>query len=213
MATRSKFGFGGVFLMAALIGFAATAVHAEILSGPALVSALRQGGYVLVMRHASSPPVKPGKAEADPGNPNRERQLDQAGRDAAQAMGQAIQALHIPVGNVISSPAYRALETARLAGFASPMTFKELAEGEKGMNAKIGTEQATFLRHRAEERPPAGTDTVVVTHTPNIKAAFGKEAAGIISGEALVFRPDGKGGTTLVGRIKIADWPTLATQK
>lgn len=211
MAAKSKFGFGGVLLIGFILGLA-TGARAETLSGPELVSALKQGGYVLVMRHASSPPVRPAKADADPGNPDRERQLDQAGRDAAKAMGEAIKTLHIPIGNVISSPAYRALETVRLAGLGEPMTFKELAEGEKGMKATIGKKKSTFLRHRAEERPAAGTNTVVVSHTPNIKAAFGKEAAGIMSGEALVFKPDGKGGTMLVGRVKIADWPRLATE-
>jgi phosphohistidine phosphatase SixA len=184
--------------------------NAEMLSDKALVSALREGGYVLVMRHASSPLIKPDKATADPGNPDRERQLDQSGKDAAQAMGKAIHALHIPIGNVISSPAFRAVQTVRLAGLGEPMTFKELAEGAKGMQSKVGPKAVTFLRHRAEERPAKGTDTLVVTHTPNIKATFGPEAAGIISGEALVFHPDGKGGTTLVGRVKIADWPGLA---
>src|SRR4051812_34269665 len=33
----------------------AASAHAESLSGIALVSALRQGGYVIVMRHPSSP--------------------------------------------------------------------------------------------------------------------------------------------------------------
>jgi hypothetical protein len=34
----------------------AAGVRAETPSGPALVTALRSGGYVVVMRHASSPP-------------------------------------------------------------------------------------------------------------------------------------------------------------
>ena len=30
-------------------------------------------------------------------------------------------------------------------------------------------------------------------------------------GEASIFRPDGKGGFTLVGRVQGADWPRLAS--
>jgi hypothetical protein len=33
------------------------------------------------------------------------------------------------------------------------------------------------------------------------------------AGEALVFRPDGKGGTSLVARIKIEEWPKLAAAR
>ena len=201
------------FLLAlAVVGLLGAYAHAEMMSGKPLVEALKKGGYVLIMRHASSPMTLPTKATADPGNDQLERQLDQAGKTSAEAMGKAIRALHIPLVDAIASPAFRARETARLAGFSKIMTFRELGEGEKGMHAKISDKQAEWLRKRAEELPPKGTDTLVVTHTPNIKAAFGDEAAGIASGEALVFKPDGKGQTKLVARIKMGDWPTLAGQ-
>jgi hypothetical protein len=34
-------------------------------------------------------------------------------------------------------------------------------------------------------------------------------AAGVEDGEALIFGSDGKGGTTLVARIKIDEWPKM----
>lgn len=43
-------------LIAASLWFLTGAGSAQTLSGEALVKALRQGGYVIVMRHASSPP-------------------------------------------------------------------------------------------------------------------------------------------------------------
>src|SRR5665213_3607121 len=54
--------------------------HAQALAGEALVKALRQGGYVIVMRHASSPREVPDQKIANADNVNRERQLDEAGR-------------------------------------------------------------------------------------------------------------------------------------
>jgi hypothetical protein len=33
----------------------------------------------------------------------------------------------------------------------------------------------------------------------------------VAAGEALVFHPDGKGSTELVARVKIEEWPQLAT--
>ena len=70
------------------------------------------------------------------------------------------------------------------------------------------TAQAEWLRHRVSEFPK-GTNTLLVTHNPNLMAAFPADAAGVADGEALVFGPDGKGARTLVARIRIEDWPKL----
>jgi hypothetical protein len=64
--------------------------QAQSLHGEALVKALRQGGCVIVMRHASSPRDAPGKPTANPDNVNLERQLDEAGRATAIAIGKAL---------------------------------------------------------------------------------------------------------------------------
>jgi phosphohistidine phosphatase SixA len=179
------------------------------LSGAALVGALQHGGYILVMRHASSPQTPPSAAEADPGNPNRERQLDTAGKAAAAAMGTAIRELHIRVGHVWSSPTYRALETARLAGLPTPTIAPELGDHGQSMSAATDDESA-WLRAKADQRPRPGTDDILITHQPNIAAAFGQAAQGLGDGEALVFRPQGGGKSALVARIPMTDWPRLA---
>lgn len=61
------------------------------------------------------------------------------------------------------------------------------------------------MRNKVKE-VPAGTNTILVTHFPNMRAAFPQWSAGLADGEALIFGPDGKGGATLVGRVKIEDW-------
>jgi phosphohistidine phosphatase SixA len=183
--------------------------RAEALSGAALVKALQGGGYVLVMRHAASPQTSPTASEADAGNPNHERQLDETGRTTASAMGQAIKALHLPVGVVWSSPTYRALQTARLAGLPTPQTAPELGDRGASMQA-TASDQSAWLKAKAAEPPKAGTDTLIITHFPNINAAFGQAAAGIADGEALVFKP-GQPEQGPVARIRIEDWPKLAS--
>ena len=75
-------------------------VSAQTLAGDALVKALRQGGYVLVLRHTSSPRDAPSKATANPDNVKLERQLDETGRATATAMGNALRRLKIPIGSV-----------------------------------------------------------------------------------------------------------------
>lgn len=199
-------------LAAVLAGLAVGgAARSESLSGVALVKALRSGGYVLLMRHASSPLTPPDAAHADTGNPKHERQLDQTGRDTAHAMGRAIRALHVRVGKVWSSPTYRALETVRLVGLPTPTAANQLGDGGQSMQA-ASVNQSDWLRTKVAAPPRAGTDTIIVTHYPNIADAFGQAAAGLSDGGALIFHPDGKGGAELVARIKIGAWPTLSAQ-
>src|SRR5580698_2239384 len=104
----------------ALLAATAILLHAQTLSGDALLKALRQGGYVIVMRHASSPREVPDKQSANPDNLKPERQLDAEGRTTATAMGKALRDLKIPVGDVFTSPTYRALETVKYAQLGTP---------------------------------------------------------------------------------------------
>ena len=188
------------------------AARAEQLNGAPLVAALQRGGYVLLMRHAHAPEARPDKVAADPENTDLERQLDQTGRDTARAMGEAFKKLGLPVGDVLSSPTYRARETVQLASLGRAQTFAELGDGGQSMQ-RIAETPAEWLRKKVDEPPRAGADTVIVTHMPNIVAAFGQSANGTADGEAFVFRPDGKGGSELVARVKIEDWPALAGQQ
>lgn len=178
----------------------------QTLSGSALLDALRNGGYVIVMRHASSPREAPDKAVANPDNVNLERQLDEAGRSSAVAMGTAIRQLKIPIGEVFTSPTYRAMETVRLARLSNPLAQSELGDAGQSMQAASDT-QAAWLKDRVS-RVSAATNTVIVTHMPNISRAF-PEWGAVADGEAVVLKPDGKGRATVVGRIKIDEWPRL----
>jgi len=52
-----------------------------------------------------------------------------------------------------------------------------------------------------------GTNTLIVTHKPNILDAFGKDWFEIKEGEASIFRPEGN-GYALVARVQISQWAT-----
>ena len=175
------------------------AAPAQTLSGEALVKALRQGGYVIVMRHTSSPREAPAKQAANPDNVKVERQLDEVGRTTATAMGKTLRDLKIPVGDVLASPTYRALETVRYAQLGNPRTYPEL--GDNGQSMQGGTEaQATWLKKKVTEFPK-GTNTLIVTHMPNMSRAFPQSTERLEDGEALVFGPSG-----VLARIKIGEW-------
>jgi len=183
-------------------------VAAQTLSGGALVTALRQGGFIILMRHASSPQQPPSRENANPDNVKVERQLDDVGRSTAMAMGKALRDLKIPVGEVLSSPTYRALETARLAQWTNVTLVPELGDNGQGMTRVVPEEQSAWLKRRVTQAP-SGTNTILVTHLPNISRAFPDASSGLADGEALIFSANGNGGATVVARIKIEEWPRL----
>jgi len=173
------------------------------LQGDPLVKALQQGGYVIVMRHTSSPREVPDRQTANPDNVRPERQLDQEGRATATAMGKSLRDLKIPIGTVFTSPTYRALETVRYAQFGNPQPVPEL--GDNGQSMQGGTRaQATWLQKKVTELPK-GTNMLLVTHMPNMSRAFPDATANLADGEAVVFGPSG-----VVARIRIEEWPKLA---
>jgi len=174
-----------------------------------LLKALQGGGYVLLMRHGSSPRQPPDPGQADAENNQHERQLDVVGRTTVHEMGEALRQLKIPIGLVLSSPTYRALETVKLARLGEATTFAQLGDSGQNMGAQADDARAAWLRAKSAEAPRAGTNTVIVTHYPNITEAYGESAAALADGETLVLRPDGAGHARVVARIKIEEWAHL----
>ena len=125
-------------------------------------------------------------------------------------MGEAFRRLKIPIGKVLSSPTYRALETVKLAKLGQPTTFLELAQSVQGVSADNTGTRAAWLRAKTAERPAAGTNTLIVTHYPNIAEAFPQEAEGLAEGEALILHPDKGDRTSVMTSIKIDEWASLA---
>ena len=207
MRLRSRSSMAMVLALAtgALLG--STVARGQTLAPSALAAALRQGGLVLLMRHASAPRETPTKQTANPDNPALERQLDEKGRQGATAMGEAIRALRIPVGEVLTSPAYRARETVRSAQLPGSAAIVELGDGGQSMQSATAV-QGTWLKTRVAQ-PPRSGNTILVTHNPNLTLAFPEWGASVAEGETVVLRPDRKGGAAVVGRIPIDDWPRL----
>jgi len=204
------FGFGAAFLMVgALTCVPAGTAQAQSLSGDALVAALRGGGYVLVMRHASaSVPQRPGPGfgggggARGGGGPLPEAQLDEMGIGLVTGMRFAFRELGIPVGDTLTSPTLRTRQQAQNFGFGDVRIVEEL--GNEAMQPDAA--RSAWLAAKAAESPRPGTNTVIVTHGPNITGAF--KLADVAEGETIVIRP---GATpTVVARVPIAEWPRLA---
>jgi phosphohistidine phosphatase SixA len=190
----------------ALILFGSAA--AQSVSSDA-VAALRAGGNVLVMRHAHSPRDLPDAANAHPGNAKLERQLDADGQAAATAMGLALRKLGIPIGEILTSPAFRALETVRALALRDAQAVEELGDGGNNMQPDSEGRRSAWLRAKAAEAPADSTNILLVTHLPNLRGAFGESVADMADGETLVLRPN-RGTVVVVDRLRIEEWSSLA---
>jgi phosphohistidine phosphatase SixA len=160
---------------------------------------------VLVMRHTSTSAYGPHQRTTHATDMAHERQLDEKGCDSARAVGEAVCRLRIPVGNVYSSPRSRARETASLAGFPEPEMLIQLDD----MSEEDPDVSGTWLRRKVARLPAAGTNTLIVTHLPNILDAFGDRVSDVAPGEVLVFRPDYSIRATLLTCIRTDQWPAL----
>lgn len=200
-----------LLFLATALALCACATPQALPESP-LVEALRNGGYVIVVRHGAT---NADQADTDPlnvdqpGNEARQRHLNDKGRATARAWKEAFRKIGIPVGKVHSSKFYRAQETARLA-FGEPALTFDVTEGGQVVSPNENNRRAAALRKMASTPPDAGTNTIIVSHKPNVIDAFGKDWSEVKEGEASVFKPDGQGGYKLVGRVLAERWSDLA---
>lgn len=187
---------------------------AQELSGAALVEALRGGGYNIYFRHAETDWQRGDHVERTGDwtscESDRMRQLSDAGRATARRIGDAIRALRIPVGKVLSSEYCRAAETARLMDVGAVETTRDI------MNMRaaefVGGDAAAIHRARRvlAQAPPAGTNVVIVGHGNLMRAAT--EAYPDEGGSGVFApRPDNARGFVLTAKLSSADWARLVT--
>lgn len=197
-------------LLCALLGFLPVAATSQQASSPVeWIDALRQGGHVIVFRHApySDQTVndlnKMQKAGA-------QKQLSEQGRALAKSIGESMRKLRIPVGQVLTSSLQRAVDTGTLLGFGEVARSPDVTEGDAAATPAENNRRAEAFRKLVSVAPPAGTNLVIVSHKPNIVDAFGKDWGDVRECDASVFEPDGNGGYKLIIRIQANEWSKLA---
>ena len=196
--------------LVALLTLPSLNAHAQAAGVKALADSLQKGGYVIVFRHGAT---NRDQADTDPLNHDnvaKQRLLSEPGKEVARQVGQSFKALRIPIGTVYTSKFNRAVETGKLIGAGEVATSIDLTEGGLVATPIENDRRAGALKALAAKRPAEGTNTLVVTHKPNIIDAFGKEWFEVKEGEASIFRPDGNGGAALIARVQAADWVNAA---
>jgi broad specificity phosphatase PhoE len=212
MRMLSRRGFAALAASAGLVAILATAPGHAAPSDKELAQALRNGGLVIVVRHGAT---NPDQADTDPlnfDNVGAQRNLNDQGKALAKAFGDALRQVGVPVGKVYTSKYNRGYETAVVAGFKDIEKTPDLTEGGLIVSPNENTRRAQAFRKLIATPPAAGTDTILISHQPNIIAALGKDWFDVKEGEASIFRPE-NGAYTLVARVQMDEWPRIAAAK
>lgn len=178
-------------LLLALAGPAA-ARTAEGEAAAALVAALRAGGHVAVIRHAITD-----RSQVDTGDllsRAGQRNLSDAGRAQARRLGAAFAALRIPLGEVLTSPVFRARDTAEAAFGARARVEPMLTADDYTPDPAQLARQIAWLRARvAAPSAPSATD-VLVGHIVPLGMMLGRPLAQAEypEGGMAVFAPGGR---------------------
>lgn len=185
------------------------------MQGPASADAkdiaqvLRAGGLVIVVRHGAT---FADQADTDPLNFQNiaaQRNLNDKGKALAKVFGDALRQVGVPVGKVYTSKYNRAYETAVIAGFADIEKTADITEGGLVVSPNENSRRAEAFRKLLSIAPQPGTNTVLITHKPNIVDALGKDWFDVKEGEASLFRPE-NGSYKLLARLQMDEWSRIA---
>jgi phosphohistidine phosphatase SixA len=182
-----------------LAGTAALLPASLARAEPALWPRLREGGCVLLVRHAATGPGlgdPPGYRLDDCAT---QRNLSEAGRAEARRLGAKLRAERVPIARVYTSPWCRCRDTATLAFGAAedwePLSsFFDLPHREAELSETVRKRILSY-----SIRKPRG-NVAMVTHNVNIAALTKLSVA---TSEAVVVRPDGCCGLKVLGRLRV----------
>jgi phosphohistidine phosphatase SixA len=204
LTRRNVAAFSACLGLLAMVNFTAPVAANNV----EIAQALRAGGLVIVVRHGAT---FPDQADADPLNFENivaQRNLNDKGKTLAEAFGDAIRQAGIPVGKVYTSKYNRAYETAVIAGFRDIEKTADLTEGGLVVSPNENNRRIDAFHKLLGTAPTHGTNTILITHKPNIVDALGKDWFDVKEGEASVFRPE-NGSYKLVSRVQMDEWPHI----
>jgi broad specificity phosphatase PhoE len=176
------------------VALSSQAVSAAGVSVASTVSAMREGGVILVFRHTAT-------------DPEREQELSEQGEKQAHGVGTFLHDLHVPTGAAYSSKAKRALDMARLAGLENVTPLDALTEDSTPSPTTQAALRADEFRQLLRHAPRKGSNVVVIADQAAIAGAIGADAASVQEGELVVVRPDPQAadGFRIVGRLTLRD--------
>ena len=166
---------------------------------------LKQGGQVVLVRHALTEPGVGDPPDFVLGDCQTQRNLSDAGRQEARRLGAAFRSRGIPIARVLSSPWCRCTETAKLA-FGSAETSAAL--GNLFYQPQNRERQVAAFRALVAKAPRKPGNLILVTHGSTVLAFTGVSPA---TAEMVVVTPSLDGPLQVAGRIAVADAASPST--
>lgn len=188
---------GTVRLLLVAVAFLGAAVPLHAFADDGLWASLRQGGQVVLVRHASTTPGVGDPEGMKLSDCSTQRNLSNEGREHAKRVGDAFRARQVPVAQLISSPWCRCIETATLAFGRKPETSPAL--GNLFGRGELQAAQVAQLKPLAGRKPQAG-NTIMVSHGSTIWALTNVMP---VMGEMVVLTPKADGGFVVAGRLVV----------
>lgn len=170
---------------------------ANTLAGEALIAALRNGGYVLYMRHTETGTITP-ECRVSNLTPRGER-------DAAR-VGKALQTLAVPLYRIASSPVCRVQDTARSLGLG-PF---EVTEDLSNVPVRTGHELDAARGRLLATKPPRGKNFLLVGHLQSGNTPI--DMIYLDFGEIIAFKTEDNGERKAVARVRVDEWAILTQQ-
>ena len=168
-----------------------------------IVGRLREGGYVLYMRHAGTDFSQDDARMTSYEDCASQRNLTEQGRRDAREIASHIRRLGIPVGEVLASPYCRTMETARL-------TFGKAQATNDVRGGPVRSEDPARydgLKKLLSSSVPKGENRAISSHGNPFQAVAGPPY--LAEGEIAVIRPEGGMRFSVIARIRPQDWSGL----
>lgn len=168
---------------------------------------LREGGYVIYLRHGTTDTTRPDRVPGvDLNDCTTQRPLTEAGRQLMAEVGQSIREARIPVGDIVVSPLCRARESAE-AAFGKRYSVDPLLMYTANLTTEEKRPILENTRRLLSLPVPAGTNRVVLAHAPNLADLMGYFVKP--EGTAVIIRPLDNRGFVYLASIPPKRWPEL----
>ena len=177
-----------------------------------LMKTLRAGDNVILVRHGATYTSQPDTDPFHLDNIAAQRTLNDKGVALAKGFGAALRAAQLPIGNVYTSRFDRAYQTAALAGLQAIEPSTDITEGGLVVTTDENNRRAAALRAMLTTPPKPATNTIIVTHRPNILDALGKDWFDVKEGEASIFHVE-NGASRLIARVQMDEWTRIVAAK
>jgi len=185
-------------LLLCLLVFLTLSARSAFADDEHVWAALKQGGKVILLRHTHVD-IREGIGHLAPGNCTEEVDLSVSGVEQAKRIGEAFRAHGIAVGEVLTSPYCRCIDTGKLAfGRATSVQYLKPPGVVSEDQAKLNQERV--VQEILKQHEPS--NLVMITHDLNIANVVLEDT--VPMGEFFVVQPNGA-DFDIIGKIRMGD--------